>query len=58
MKVTVKLIDVLRSSGYAWEKMCEDYGINPWCINEGLADEDSTQEITIEQLSEYGLVNI
>ena len=40
----------------AWERMCEKYGINEWCLNEGLADDDSTVEISLEDAELYGLV--
>ena len=57
IKVTVKLIDVLEAPLMsAWERMCKKYGINEWCINEGLADDDSTVEISLEDAKLYGLV--
>jgi len=57
IKVTVKLVDVLEAPLMsAWERMCKKYGINEWCINEGLADDDSTVEISLEDAELYGLV--
>lgn len=56
-KVTVKLRDVLDAPLIsAWERMCKKYGINEWCINEGLADDDSTVEISLEDAKLYGLI--
>ena len=55
--VLVKLKDVLNAPLIdAWERMCKKYGINEWCLNEGLADYDSTVEISIEDAELYGLV--
>ena len=57
IKITVKLIEVLNAPLMsAWERMCEKYEINEWCINEGLADDNSTVEITLEDAELYGLV--
>ena len=57
IKVTVKLVDVLHAPLMsAWERMCEKYGINEWCINEGLADDESTVEISLQDAELYGLV--
>ncbi len=41
-------------SGY-WEKFCEDYGVNEWCINEG-ADRYSEKEIFVNDAKKYGLI--
>ena len=57
IKVTVKLGDVLDAPLMsAWDRMCEKYGINEWCLNEGRADKDDTIEITLEDAELYGLV--
>ena len=57
IKVKVKLGDVLNAPYWkAWEQMCEKYGINEWCMNEGLADDDSTVVISLEDAELYGLV--
>ena len=55
--VLVKLKHVLNAPLIdAWERMCKKYGINEWCLNEGLADYDSTVEISLEDAELYGLV--
>lgn len=55
---TFKLVEILDAPLIgAWEKMCEKYGINEWCINGGLADENSTIEITLEDAEYYGLIS-
>lgn len=40
----------------AWEQMCEKYGINEWCLNEGRADSDDTIEVSLEDAEHWGLV--
>ena len=40
----------------AWDKMCEKYGINEWCLNEGRADSDDTIEVSLEDAEHWGLV--
>ena len=55
--VTVKLKEVLDAPLLgAWTRMCEKYSLNEWCLNEGLVDENSTVEITLEDAELYGLV--
>lgn len=57
IKVTVKLGDVLNAPYInAWEQMCEKYGINEWCLNEGRADSDDTIEVSLEEAEHWGLV--
>ena len=57
IKVTVKLGDVLEAPYMnAWVLMCEKYGINEWCLNEGRADSDDTIEVSLEDAEHWGLV--
>ena len=57
IKITVKLKEVLDAPLMgAWKTMCDKYGVNKWCMNEGLADNDSTVKITLEDAELYGLV--
>jgi hypothetical protein len=57
IKVKVKLGDVLEAPRVgAWGKMCEKYGINEWCLNEGIADSDDTIEVSLEDAENWGLV--
>lgn len=57
IKVIVKLGDVLDAPYMnAWEQMCEKYGINEWCLNEGIADSDDTIEVSLEDAEHWGLV--
>jgi hypothetical protein len=57
VKVIVKLGDVLDAPYInAWEQMCEKYGINEWCLNEGMSDSDDTIEVSLEDAEYWGLV--
>lgn len=54
IKISVKLGDVLESG--SWDDMCEKYGINEWCINEGRADSDDTIEVSLADAERWGLI--
>lgn len=41
----------------SWGRFCNDYGFNEWCINEGLAESDTTVQITIEDAKFYGIID-
>lgn len=57
IKVKVKLTDILNAPLVnAWEHMCNKYGINEWCVNEGRADDTSKVEISLEDAEYYGLI--
>ena len=56
VKVTVTLGDVLHAPCVnAWETMCDKYGINEWCLNEGRADSDDTIEVSLEDAERWGI---
>ena len=57
IKVTVTLGQVLDAPLIgSWEKMCSKYGINEWCLNEGMADSNDTIEISLEDAENWGVV--
>lgn len=57
IKISVKLGDVLNAPYWkSWEHMCNKYGINELCLNEGLADLDDTVEVSLEDAEYYGLI--
>jgi len=57
IKIDVKLGDVLDAPLInAWDKMCEKYGINEWCLNEGLADKNDTVSVTLEDAEHWGII--
>jgi len=38
-----------------WDALCDDLGLNPWLLNEGLAMAEDTHPITIGQAKKHGL---
>lgn len=39
-----------------WYALCDDVGLNPWLMSEGIADGDDTHQITIAQAKKHGLL--
>lgn len=39
-----------------WDKLCDDLGLNPWLLNEGLALGEDKHPITISQATRHGLL--
>jgi len=57
IKIQVKFGDVLNAPLVnAWDKMCNKYGINEWCLNEGLADKNDTIMVSLEDAEHWGVV--
>jgi len=57
VKISVKLCDISDAPLInAWDEMCEKYGVNRWCLNEGLADKNDTVDITLEDAERWGIV--
>lgn len=57
MKLTVTFEEILNSNLCgAWDRFCEDTGLNPWFLNEGLGSGDEKVEITKDQAIRYGLI--
>lgn len=54
VKIPVKLGDILDAG--RWDEVCDKYGLNVWCINEGQADRDDAIDITIADAERYGLL--
>ncbi len=54
----MKLILTLRElmDNYDWDKVCEILGLDPWCINVGLAAGNEEQELTEKQAKEIGII--
>jgi hypothetical protein len=47
MRIVVTLREVLYNGN--WDKFCELKGLNPWCINEGLADGSEEYTLTVSE---------
>ena len=57
MKIKVTLGEIMDAPLInAWLKMCEKYGINEWCLNEGLADKSDTIDVDEEDARFWGLL--
>lgn len=56
MKIITTMGDILDSGN--WDVYCEKYGINEWCMNEGLADRDTEVQIKLEDAKRWGLLDI
>jgi hypothetical protein len=41
---------------YHWEEFCEKYGINPWIINEGMAESSDHVDIDYRDAFKYGIL--
>ena len=51
IKVKVSLKELLDSN--YWEEYCKKYGVNVYCINEGLADSETLVEIDFEDAQSW-----
>ena len=41
----------------SWDYICDKYGLNKWCLNEGLATKDDTIQISIEDAEYIGILD-
>lgn len=55
LKVSVEF-GLLLDKG-AWPEFCDKYGVNIWCMNEGLADRETTYMITLDDAIKWELNN-
>lgn len=39
-----------------WDKFCDEMGLNPYLLREGLADSEDTCEVPISVLKKYGVL--
>ncbi len=39
-----------------WDYICEKYGVNSWCVSEGLVDSCDTMEISAEDARHIGIL--
>ena len=58
IKISVKYGDIFDSPIVgSWAYICEKYGLNEWCINEGLADKNDKIEINLMDAKQIGLID-
>jgi hypothetical protein len=55
MKIILTLGEISDSGN--WYKYCNATGISEWCMNEGTANSSDEVALTIEEATQYGLVN-
>ena len=55
MKLSISIKEMFEKSNDI-DGLCSEIGINPWCINEGLATGDEIQELDIEVAKKYSLL--
>ena len=57
IKVTVTFRQILDAPSMgSWDDMCEKYGINEWCINEGRASDQDEIEVSLADAEKWGLI--
>ena len=39
-----------------WDGFCDEVGLNPWCMNEGLADKDTEISVKLSVAKKFGLI--
>lgn len=52
--VNITASDLLHAC-WDWDAVCDEIGLNPWAINEGLIDGDHVLTITLDQAKRFGL---
>ena len=55
MEVTLTFREMMDNCN-DWDALCEDVGLNPWCMNEGLASDEDTYTLTMEQAKKHGII--
>jgi hypothetical protein len=56
MKILMTAQEMLHKAN-DWDALCEEIGLNPWCINEGLVSDDEEFSISEEIARKQGLIN-
>ncbi len=55
MKIKVTIREMLEKCN-DFDGWCRKVGLNPWCINEGLATGDEKYKLTVKQAKKYGML--
>jgi len=53
MKIQLTAREMLFSD--CWDNFCQIYGIDPYAINDGLLDPDTTFSFTLEEANQIGI---
>ena len=54
MKIVVTYREIIDKG--CWDEFCDDRGLNPWFINEGLGSSDEKVSLTTEEAKKYRLL--
>lgn len=54
MKIIVTARMILERG--CWDEFCDEFGINPWALNEGLMESSEEFTLTEEQARKYGFL--
>lgn len=58
IKISAKLGNILDAPLIdAWTYICNKYGLNEWCLNEGLADRNDEIQISLKDAEYIGLID-
>ena len=55
MKLSITIRE-MNEKAYDFNELCKEIGLNPWCMNEGLATGDEVYELDIEVAKRHGLI--
>jgi len=56
MKLKITFNELHNRCGDVWDELCDELGLNPWLLNEGLADGEDTIMIEEEVAKKYGVI--
>lgn len=57
MRVVISIQEALDRCWFVWDELCDEIGLNPWCLNEGLADGDDEISLNEDTAKRYGLIS-
>lgn len=55
MKIKITIREMSNKANN-FNKLCDKIGLNPWCMNEGLATGNEEYELDVEVAKEFGLI--
>jgi len=55
MRIEITICEMLERSNN-WNALCDEIGLNPWCLNEGLANGDEIYHLDRDVAERYGII--
>jgi len=55
MKISITIRE-MNNRANDFDALCSEIGLNPWCMNEGLATGDEVYELEEDVAKRYGLI--